>query len=288
MVETGARPEISAARRRALRLAKALTTPLLPDDYLALINPKWSTRELTGRIVRIRHETPDAATVVIKPDFPWPGHVSGQYLRIGMEVNGIRRWRAYTITSDPAHPEGILSITVKYTEGGRMSPIFVRQVQPGQVVFLGEVEGTFGIPVPCRPKMLFLSAGSGITPIMSMLRELDRRGALADAVHVHSSRDSDDMIFGGMLRRLAQRREGYRLCEIHTSRDPRLHPDQLDALCPDWRDRETFLSGPREMIDAVQDRFADEGWPGNCTANGSNRSSAPVAATGPAAPSTCG
>ncbi|MCW2645176.1 MAG: hypothetical protein JWP07_1285, partial [Pseudonocardiales bacterium] len=138
MVETGARPEISAARRRALRLAKALTTPLLPDDYLALINPKWSTRELTGRIVRIRHETPDAATVVIKPDFPWPGHVSGQYLRIGMEVNGIRRWRAYTITSDPAHPEGILSITVKYTEGGRMSPIFVRQVQPGQVVFLGE------------------------------------------------------------------------------------------------------------------------------------------------------
>ncbi|MDT4910042.1 MAG: stearoyl-CoA 9-desaturase oxidoreductase [Pseudonocardiales bacterium] len=262
MVETGAKPEISAARRRALRLAKALTTPLLPDDYLALINPKWSTRELTGRIVRIRHETPDAATVVIKPDFPWPGHVSGQYLRIGMEVNGIRRWRAYTITSDPAHPEGILSITVKYTEGGRMSPIFVRQVQPGQVVFLGEVEGTFGIPVPCRPKMLFLSAGSGITPIMSMLRELDRRGALADAVHVHSSRDSDDMIFGGMLRRLAQRREGYRLCEIHTSRDPRLHPDQFDALCPDWRDRETFLSGPREMIDAVQDRFADEGLAG--------------------------
>jgi ferredoxin-NADP reductase len=110
--------------------------------------------------------------------------------------------------------------------------------------------------------MLFLSAGSGITPIMSMLRELDRRGALADAVHVHSSRDCDDMIFGGMLRRLAQRCEGYRLCEIHTSRDPRLHPDQLDALCPDWRDRETFLSGPREMIDAVQDRFADEGLAG--------------------------
>ncbi|MEP7019677.1 MAG: ferredoxin reductase [Pseudonocardiales bacterium] len=262
MVETSARPEISTARRRALRLARALTTPLLPDDYLALINPKWSTRELTGTIVRIRRETADAATVVIKPDFPWPGHVSGQYLRIGMEVNGIRRWRAYTITSDPSHPEGVLSITVKYTEGGRMSPIFVRQAQPGQVVFLGEVEGTFGIPVPCRPKMLFLSAGSGITPIMSMLRELERRDALADAVHVHSSRDAEDMIFGGMLRRLAKRHEGYQLCEIHTSRDPRFSPDQLDRLCPDWRDRETFLSGPRKMIDAVRECFEGDGLDG--------------------------
>jgi stearoyl-CoA 9-desaturase NADPH oxidoreductase len=259
MVETGAVPEISPVRRRFLQAAKALTTPLLPDDYLALINKKWSTRELTGTIVRVRRETAEARTVVIKPDFPWPGHTSGQYLRIGMEINGIRRWRAYTITSDPDHPEGVLSITVKLTEGGRMSPVFVQQVQPGQVVFLGEVEGTFGIPEPCRPKTLFLSAGSGITPIMSMLRELDRRDALDDAVHVHSARTADDMIFGRMLRRLAERREGYRLCEIHTSEQPRFTPDRLDELCPDWRERETFLSGPREMIDATQDRFDDEG-----------------------------
>jgi stearoyl-CoA 9-desaturase NADPH oxidoreductase len=259
MVETGAAPQISPVRRRILRAAKALTTPLLPDDYLALINQKWSTRELTGTIVRVRRETADATTVVIKPDFPWPGHVSGQYVRIGMEINGIRRWRAYSITSDPNHPEGVLSITVKLTEGGRMSPVFVQQVQPGQAVFLGEVEGEFGLPEPCRPKTLWLSAGSGITPIMSMLRELDRRDALTDAVHVHSSRSAEDMIFGRMLRRLAERRDGYRLCEIHTAEQPRFSPDGLDELCPDWRERETFLSGPREMIDATQERFDDEG-----------------------------
>jgi ferredoxin-NADP reductase len=176
-----------------------------------------------------------------------------------MEINGIRHWRAYTITADPDHPEGVLSITVKYTEGGRMSPVFVRQVQPGNKVFLGEVEGTFGIPTPCRDKLLLMSAGSGITPIMSMLRELDRRECLNDAFHVHSCRSPEDMIFGKMLRRLGGRREGYHLHEIHTGNQPRFAPDQLDELCPDWRDREAFLSGPRELIDAVQERYEQEG-----------------------------
>ena len=259
MVETGAKPQISPLRRHFLSATKALTTPLLPDDYLALINPRWSTRELTGTVVRVRRETEDATTVVVKPDFPWAGHQPGQYVRLGMEINGIRHWRAYTITSDPDHPEGVLSVTVKYTKGGKMSPIFVQQVQPGQQVFIGEIEGEFGIPTPCRDKQLFMSAGSGITPVMSMLREMERRDCLNDALHIHSCRNPDDMIFGKMLRRLAKRRDGYRLHEIHTGNQPRFAPDQLDDLCADWREREAFLSGPRELIDAVQERYEKEG-----------------------------
>ncbi len=264
MVEVAAAPEVSEARRRALRAARALTTPLLPDDYLALLNPRWSTRETTGEIVRVKRETPDAATVVVKPHFAWPAHRPGQYLRIGMEVNGIRHWRAYTITSDPDHPDGLLSITVKHTQGGRMSPIFTRHALPGQVVFLGEVEGDFGLPEPCPPALLFLSAGSGVTPIWSMIRELDRRGALragTDAVHVHSDRTRDDVIFGRALRRYDAERPGYRMCEIHTAEQPRFSPDRLDELCPDWRERETFLSGPRELIDAVVERYEEAGIP---------------------------
>jgi ferredoxin-NADP reductase len=259
VVETGAAPQISSVRRRALGVARALTTPLLPDDYLALINPKWSTRELTGTIVRIRRETADAATVVIKPNFAWPRHTPGQYLRIGLEINGIRHWRAYTITSDPGHPEQVVSITVKYTEGGRMSPLFVRQIQPGQLVFLGDVEGTFCLPENPSTPLLFLSAGSGVTPIMSMLRELDRRDGLTDAVHVHSARTADDVIFGRMLRRLDRDRPGYHLREIHTADQPRLTAEGLDEAVPDWRDRDTFLSGPQAMIDSIQARFEAEG-----------------------------
>jgi ferredoxin-NADP reductase len=258
MVETGAKPDVSLLRRQVSRIGRALTTPLLPDDYFALVKPRWSTRELTGRVVRVRRERGNAATIVIKPNFRWEPHQAGQYLRIGMEINGIRHWRAYSITSDPAHPEGVVSITVKHTEGGRMSPVFVQQVQPGQEVFLGEIEGEFTLPDPLPKSMLFVSAGSGITPVMSMLRELDRRDALDDAVHIHSSRDEDDMIFGGMLRRMSGRREGYRLVEVHTSKVPRFTPADLDKHCSDWRERETFLSGPRAMIDAVEEHYEQQ------------------------------
>jgi stearoyl-CoA 9-desaturase NADPH oxidoreductase len=259
LVETGATPKVSLLRRQVSQLGRALTTPLLPDDYFALIKPNWSTRELTGTVVRVVRHHGEAATIVVKPDFQWPKHVPGQYLRIGMEINGIRHWRAYSITSDPAHPEGVVSITVKYTEGGRMSPIFVRQVQAGQKVFLGEVEGEFTLPDPLPKSALFLSGGSGITPIMSMLRELDRRDALDDAVHIHSARSPDDMIFGGMLRKLTQRRPGYHLIEVHTGNQPRFKPDDLDEHCPDWRERETFLSGPRALIDGIEERYEAEG-----------------------------
>jgi ferredoxin-NADP reductase len=257
MVETGAKPQVSFVRRQVTRLGRALTTPLLPDDYFALLRPRWSTRELTGRVVRVRRERGNAATIVVTPNFPLPAHRPGQYLRIGMEIDGVRHWRAYSITSDPDHPEGVVSITVKHAAGGRMSPVFVHQVQPGREVFLGDIEGEFTLPEPLPASSLFISAGSGITPIMAMLRELDRRDALDDAVHIHSCRDKDDMIFGDMLRRLAERRPGYRLIEIHTSQVPRFVPADLDRHCADWRDRETFISGPREMIDAVEEHFGE-------------------------------
>jgi stearoyl-CoA 9-desaturase NADPH oxidoreductase len=258
MVETGATPEVSFVRKQVTRIGRALTNPLLPDDYFALIRPTWSTREATGTVVRVRRHHGDAATVVVKPDFTWPKHTPGQYMRLGMEIDGVRHWRAYSITSDPDHPEGVVSVTVKHTEGGKMSPVFVRQVQVGQRVYLGEVEGEFTLPDPLPAKILNISGGSGITPIMSMLRELDRRDALDDTVHVHSCRNADDMIFGKMLRKLAERRPGYKLTEVHTESRSRLTPDDLDELCPDWREREVFLSGPKDMMDAIEERFEKE------------------------------
>src|SRR5260370_41775468 len=146
MVERSAAPKVSAFRRQFLRAAQALTTPLVPDDYLGLLDPRWSARELTGTIERIKPETADAATVVVRPSFPWSGHRPGQYLRIGAELNGIRHWRAYSLTSDPDHPDGLVSITVKHVESGLMSPFFTRRVEPGARVFLGDVEGGVRLP----------------------------------------------------------------------------------------------------------------------------------------------
>ena len=175
---------------------RAFFTPLLPDDYLELINPLWSTQELRGRIERIERETADAVTVVIKPGWEWEGHRPGQYLRVGFQVDGKHHWRAYSITSDPGRPDGLISITPKLLETGAVTPYVVREAKPGTIVRLGGVEGTFVLPEEVPERLLFVSAGSGITPIMSMLRSLDRDGGLRDVVHLHSARTEDDIIFG--------------------------------------------------------------------------------------------
>ncbi|HEX6117156.1 MAG TPA: ferredoxin reductase [Solirubrobacterales bacterium] len=260
MAERGAKPNVHPLRARALRAISAFTSPLLPDDYLELINPLWSTRELRGRVEELVREAGNATTVLIKPGHTWPGHEPGQYLRIGFDVDGVRHWRAYSLTSDPGRPDGMISITPKLVAEGKVSPYVNRKLKPGAVVSLSDVEGQFVLPDPRPKRILFISAGSGITPIMSMLRALEREEKLDDVVHLHSAPTADDVIFGETLRQLAERNEGIRLHEQHTRSGPgRIKPADLDDLCGDWRERDTFLCGPAEMLDAFEARWEEEG-----------------------------
>src|ERR1700749_5069713 len=170
MAERGAVPQVPEMRRRALHAVRSLFTPLPPDDYLELINPLWSTQELRGRIERIEREAADPVTVLIRPGHEWPGHRPGKYLGIGVIVDGVHHWRAYSLTTDPGRPDGCISITPKLYEPGVVSPHLVPDARPGDIVRLGGVEGEFTLPDPLPGKLLFVSAGSGVTPIMSMLR----------------------------------------------------------------------------------------------------------------------
>ena len=246
-------------QRRLLRGLAALSSPLLPDDYLELVNPLWSTRELRGRIESIDRETRDAATVLIKPGYRWGGHQPGQYLRIGLDIEGVRHWRAYSLTSDPACEDGLISITVKNVDEGKVLPYLVKRGRPGMIVSLGGVEGEFLLPDTLPNKLLFVSAGSGITPIMSMLRHLRQSGALGDAVLLHSAREADEVIFGDELRGYATRHTDFELHEQLTGDNGRMGPADLDRLCPDWQERETYISGPNEMLDAFGEHYEQAG-----------------------------
>jgi ferredoxin-NADP reductase len=259
MPEKGAPPKVPKLQRRVLNAVRAFTSPLLPDDYLELINPLWSTRELRGKIESIEEETPDAATVTIRPGYEWSGHTAGQYLRIGVDINGRRHWRAYSLTSDPDREDGFISITIKNVDEGTVSPYMVRRGRPGSLVFLGGVEGEFVLPDEVPEKLLFISAGSGITPIMSMLRHLEGEDKLddGDVVLLHSARRAEEFIFGDYLREMAEKHDGFRLHEQLTGDMGRLKPQDLDELCPDWRERETFLSGPAGLLDDFTEHFEE-------------------------------
>jgi stearoyl-CoA 9-desaturase NADPH oxidoreductase len=121
------------------------------------------------------------------------------------------------------------------------------------------VEGDFVLPEDLPDRLLFISAGSGITPIMSMVRSLEHRDALDDVVLVHSARTPDDVIFGGELRELAEKHEGFRVHEQLTKEMGRLKPADLDELCGDWRERQTYLSGPSDMLDAMEEHWDRHG-----------------------------
>lgn len=261
MAERGAAPPVPPLGRRALAFVSSFTSPLAPDDYLELLNPLWSTRELRGRVERVQAETDEAVTITIKPGWEWPGHRAGQYIRLGVEVDGRFHWRAYSLTSDPDRRDGCITITPKLVHEGKVTPFLCGRLRPGAIVRLGGVEGTFVLPERMPERILFISAGSGITPIASMLRSLDSRDALRDVEHIHSARHPHTAIFAEEMRALAGRRPGYRLTARHSGTEGRLRPEELDEICPDWRERETFVCGPSGLLASIKARFQADGDP---------------------------
>jgi ferredoxin-NADP reductase len=137
-----------------------------------------------------------------------------------------------------------------------VSPYLTHKARVGTIVGLGGVEGDFTLPDETPEKLLFISAGSGITPIMSMLRSLDHHDEMNDVVLIHSAKDEDDVIFGDQLRELEKKHDGFKLHEQHTGSMGRFDPAKhFDEICPDWKERVTFLSGPEGMLDAVEEHF---------------------------------
>src|SRR5436853_2194158 len=99
-----------------------MTTPLLPDDYLHMLNPLWTARELRGKVVKVIPETEDAATLVIKPGWGWSfDYQPGQYVGIGISINGHWHWRSYSLSSPPSRDQGHIAITVKAMPEGFLS-----------------------------------------------------------------------------------------------------------------------------------------------------------------------
>ncbi|MDP7703539.1 MULTISPECIES: ferredoxin reductase [unclassified Mycobacterium] len=248
------RPSVAGADRHPgwhviRKLAARITTPLLPDDYLRLANPLWSARELRGRVVEVRRETEDSATLVIKPGWGFSfDYQPGQYIGIGLFIDGRWRWRSYSLTSSPVSA-GTITITVKAMPEGFLSTHLVAGVEPGTIVRLAAPQGNFVLPDPAPPAILFLTAGSGITPVMSMLRTLLRRNQIGDIAHLHSAPTEADVMFAAELAALADSHPGYRLSIRETRAQGRLDLSRLDHEVPDWRERQTWACGPEGMLD---------------------------------------
>ena len=248
-IDTAITPKINVLRGLAARA----TTPLLPDDYLKLLNPLWTARELRGEIVDVRNETADSATVTIKPGWGFSAdYQPGQYVGIGLRVEGRWHWRSYSLTSVPVRDKKRITITVKATPEGFLSSHLVNGVTPGTIVRLAAPKGDFALPDPPPPKILFVSAGSGITPLMAMLRSLTARGQSPTSCTCTPRRPRRTSSSTTNCGSLEISQPGYRLHLQLTQQDGKLDFENLDDLVPDWRDRPTWACGPTPMLDTVE------------------------------------
>lgn len=241
-------------------LGARLTTPLHPDDYLSLLHPLWTSRELRGRVEQVIPETDDAATLVIRPGWGWHyDHRPGQYVGIAVQIDGKYYWRSYSVSSPPVRDGRTIAITVRAMPEGFLSEHLVRGLEPGTIVRLALPGGDFVLPDPPPAKALFIVGGSGITPVIAMLRMLERRKTMPDVVLVYSSPTEQRMIFRDELRVMAERHPSLRLHEQYTDTDGLLEPADFDHVCLDWRQRETWACGPAPMLDACAEHWKDAG-----------------------------
>jgi len=251
---------LSSIGQLARDAAARFTQPLLPDDLLGTLNPLWSTTQPHARVVGLHRETADTTTLLLRPGVRRPVHRAGQFVGVGVRVNGVWQWRTYSVTSRPGDEH--LAVTVTAVPGGAVSGLLAHRTPVGALVRIGPPAGEFVLPEPTPEKLLFLAAGSGITPIMGMLRELHstRPETLDGAVVVHCDRTPADLVFGLELRAMAAS-TGMRLVERHTALEGRLTGDALTDDVPDWTARQAWACGPAGLLDALTEQWDRHGDP---------------------------
>ena len=244
--------------RRFLRhpLWSPLNQPAHWDRLASALNPVWSFTEVRARVVRVVDEAPGVKSLWLKGNGRFRGFQPGQHVLLELEVNGARHARCFSLSHAP-RADRLLRLTIKRKDDGPVSNA-AHQLQVGQVVRLSQAQGEFA-PRSADGKLLMISAGSGITPMISNLHGFAAAGSSRDVVVLHSRRTGADVIFADELRRLSARWPQLRLQLHNTQTGGRLDERGLAAHVPDWIERETLLCGPDGFMRTIEGAYAAAG-----------------------------
>ncbi|MCW2750659.1 MAG: hypothetical protein JWR83_1769 [Aeromicrobium sp.] len=254
--------------RKALasRPVASLTSPYTVDHYLDQIHPMLAAENVRARVVEVIHETGDASTVVLRPNGAWSGFQPGQHVQFGIEVEGKRRIRCFSVSTSSAAKNGTFSVSVKAHPDGYVSQFLHHELAPKTIVYLSQAEGEFVLPKVVPDNLLLMSGGSGITPVMSMLRTLRDTKHRGQVTFLHYARSRDDEMFTAELDELAAALPNLQVTRIYT-RQPtpgaelkgRFHVDHLKHLGIDPTDTLTYVCGPAGLIATVRDTYTEIG-----------------------------
>jgi stearoyl-CoA 9-desaturase NADPH oxidoreductase len=258
---------LSSPLRRVLgtSLLEGLTTPHGVSHYLEALHPLWSLEGGRALVEEITDETPDMVTLTLRPDHRWAGFSAGQHVRLGVEIEGATHTRTYSLSGSAHRSDGRYTITVKRKEGGLVSGHLTRRVRPGDVLHASAATGEVVLPDPRPRRLLFVSAGSGITPLASMLATLADEGHRGSVTFLHYARTPADVPFADDLARIAETLPEAEVIVVPTAvrgTSPvtgRFAPQHLDTVLPDHLRIPTFACGPAGFVDAIEGHYAAGG-----------------------------
>lgn len=234
------------------------------DGYLEQVDPLLVTGECRAEVVAVEHGTEESVTLTLRPNRAWQGFRAGQFVNVVVEIDGVRHRRCYS----PACTEGrgeTLEITTKRHPEGLVSNFLVERVEPGVVVGLSQAEGDFQLPDPRPESILLIGGGSGITPLVAILRTLFAEGYEGQVALLHYAPDPERAIYREEIARLAAAHPNFTLLRSFTRApgagageiDGYFSPTHLPQSDPCFTEAETFACGPSALLDAVRGTWAN-------------------------------
>jgi len=248
----------------------SITASRNTPDFLEKVLPNWDAdHDNTLICCQIRNETHDVRSFFFQPLKPsFFQFLPGQFITLELVINNTTINRCYTISSAPTRPH-TLSITVKRQPNGIVSNWLHDHLKVGNRISALGPAGEFTCTLNPAKKYLFLSGGSGITPLMSMARTFHDLAEDADIVFVHSARSPTDIIFRQELELMKFNSPHFRtafICEKVDSEDNWTMPigylniDNLKTIAADFLNREVFTCGPAPYMNAVRNMLKSAGF----------------------------
>lgn len=237
-----------------------LVSPDLFDFWAGQLNPTWSWDRPLARVVGRRIASRDAVTLVLKPNRHFTGFRPGQHVNLTADVDGRRLTRSYSL-SDAPRADGLVEVTVRHVAGGKLSTQLCLRTKVGDVVELGPAFGEMTWPKDATGRWLFLAAGSGITPLMSLVRSASFAASNLEVDLVYWAGRRTEFCFADELRAHAASTPAFR-CHFVLTRETELDPGErfgrpnselLQNLVPDLSGRRAYACGPRGFVDATRD-----------------------------------
>jgi len=251
--------------RRLLRssLLEALAYPHGVDRYLELVRPLLVSRQVRAEVTAVRRQTPKSVTLELRPNDAWRGLRAGQSVGLSVEIDGVRETRSYSPAGSQHALAGALELTVSTHPEGLVSRHLREHAAPGMIVGLTQAQGEFVLPDPRPERVLLISGGSGITPVMAMLRTLCEEGFSGEIGFLNYARSRELALYGAELERLAERHPLLRIARGFTRGggsplSGRFRREHLRAVVSEHASAATFVCGPPTLIDAVSTTWADE------------------------------